>query len=46
MTEKEINHLKTIISLMLISPLSGDYCQITAILKKQDLDLLQKISKL
>jgi hypothetical protein len=46
MNEQEIKHLKKIISQMLISPLSGEHVQITAILKKQDLDLLQKISKL
>jgi hypothetical protein len=46
MNEQDLKKLQHIISQMLISPLSGEHVQITAILKKNDLDLLQKISKI
>jgi len=46
MSQEDIKKLQHIISLMLISPLCGEHVQITAILTKKDLDLLQKISKI
>jgi hypothetical protein len=46
MTEQDIKHLQNIINNILVYPIGGDHVQITAVLKKHDLDLLQKISKL
>ena len=46
MNQQDIQHLQNIINNMLVYPIGGDHVQITAVLKKTDLDLLQKIIKL
>lgn len=46
MNEQDIKQLQNIIKNILVYPIGGEHVQITAVLKKIDLDLLQKISKL